>query len=205
MARQAPLSMGVSRLKYCSGLPFPSPTVSWNLLKFMSIELVMLSNYLLYIHTQTHMHTYVHTYTKGAFPGDASGKEPACQCKRRGFDSWVGKIPWRMKWLPLKYHAWRIPWTEGPGRLYSPEGPKESDMTEWLSTHTEKNWEKGMHTRLHIYARLSSLPSLKENEVNQEETADSETAVGLSSLHTAGWRDKECHSSLWVTVFGFFF
>ena len=53
-----------------------------------------------------------------------------------------------------------------------------------------------MHTRLHIYARLSSLPSLKEKEVNQEETADSETAVGLSSLHTAGWRDKECHSSL---------
>ena len=32
------------------------------------------------------------------FPGDASGKEPACQCrrlKRRGFDLWVGKIPWR--------------------------------------------------------------------------------------------------------------
>ena len=31
-----------------------------------------------------------------AFPGGASGKEPACQCKghkRRGFNSWVGKIP----------------------------------------------------------------------------------------------------------------
>ena len=26
--------------------------------------------------------------------------------------------------------TWRIPWTEEPGRLYSPWGPKESDTTE---------------------------------------------------------------------------
>ena len=26
--------------------------------------------------------------------------------------------------------AWRIPWTEEPGRLYSPWGHKELDMTE---------------------------------------------------------------------------
>ena len=26
--------------------------------------------------------------------------------------------------------AWKIPWTEEPGRLYSPWGVKESDMTE---------------------------------------------------------------------------
>ena len=25
--------------------------------------------------------------------------------------------------------AWRIPWTEGPGGLYSPWGRRESDMT----------------------------------------------------------------------------
>ena len=44
-------------------------------------------------------------------PGDASGKEPACQCrrcKRRWFDSWVRKILWRRKWQP-------IPWTEENG------------------------------------------------------------------------------------------
>ena len=37
------------------------------------------------------------------FPGGANGKEPACQCRRRercGFDSWVGKIPWRRAWQP---------------------------------------------------------------------------------------------------------
>ena len=32
-----------------------------------------------------------------------SGKEPTCQCRRcqrRGFDPWVGKMPWRREWQP---------------------------------------------------------------------------------------------------------
>ena len=29
-----------------------------------------------------------------------SGKESACQCRRCGFDPWVGKILWRRKWQP---------------------------------------------------------------------------------------------------------
>ena len=36
-------------------------------------------------------------------PGGASGKEPACQCrrlKRQWFNPWVGKIPWRRAWQP---------------------------------------------------------------------------------------------------------
>ena len=40
-------------------------------------------------------------YTQWGFPGGASGKEPACQrkwCKRRGFNPWVRKIPWRRAW-----------------------------------------------------------------------------------------------------------
>ena len=30
-----------------------------------------------------------------------SGKEPACQYRRQGFDPWVQKIPWRRKWQPI--------------------------------------------------------------------------------------------------------
>ena len=36
-----------------------------------------------------------------AFLGDPSSKEPAYQCrrcKRRRFDSWVGKLPWKRAW-----------------------------------------------------------------------------------------------------------
>ena len=28
-----------------------------------------------------------------------SGKESTCQCRTHRFDPWVGKIPWRRKWL----------------------------------------------------------------------------------------------------------
>ena len=34
--------------------------------------------------------------------------------------------------------AWRIPWTEEPGRLYSPRGHKESDTTEQLSLSLDR-------------------------------------------------------------------
>ena len=40
------------------------------------------------------------------FPGDTSGKELACQCrkhKRCGFDPRVKKIPWRRKQHSLQY------------------------------------------------------------------------------------------------------
>ena len=50
------------------------------------------------------------------------------QCRRPGFDPWVGKIPWRRERLPTP-----VFW---PGEFhgpYSPWGSKESDTTEWLS------------------------------------------------------------------------
>ena len=40
------------------------------------------------------------------FPGGASDKEPACQCRRHQryrFDLWVGNILWRRAWHPLQY------------------------------------------------------------------------------------------------------
>ena len=54
------------------------------------------------------------------------------------FDPWVGKIPWRSKWLstpvflPGEFHGLR-----GLGG-YSPCGHKESDTTEQL-THTHRH------------------------------------------------------------------
>ena len=37
------------------------------------------------------------------FPVGSAGKEPTYQCRRhksRGFNPWVGKIPWRRVWQP---------------------------------------------------------------------------------------------------------
>ena len=76
---------------------------------------------------------------KLGFPGGASGKAPACQCKRRrrrGFDPWVRKIPWSRKWhptsvlLPGKSHGQRS--LAG----YRPWDCREPDAAEQVSTHT---------------------------------------------------------------------
>ena len=64
-----------------------------------------------------------HYYPLG-FPGGSDGRV-CLECWRPGFNPWVRKIPWRRKWKPKKMAthsgilAWKIPWTEAPGGLYS--------------------------------------------------------------------------------------
>ena len=49
-----------------------------------------------------------------------SGKESTCQCRRRGFDLWVRKIPLEKEMATHSSSlAWEIPWTEEPGGLQS--------------------------------------------------------------------------------------
>ena len=73
------------------------------------------------------------------------------EIKRRVFDPWVGKIPWRRKWpptagfLPGESHGQRS--LEG----YCPRGFKESDTTERLRTaerHSRLNGYTGEITML---------------------------------------------------------
>ena len=57
--------------------------------------------------------------TKG-YAGSASGKETACQCRRHRFDPWARKIPPEEGMAThSSILAWRIPWTEEPGGLWS--------------------------------------------------------------------------------------
>ena len=72
-------------------------------------------------------------------PSGASGKEPACQCRRHGFYPWVGKISWRRR-------AWRPTPVVLPGEShgqrslvgYSPKCCKELDLTEAIQhAHTQ--------------------------------------------------------------------
>ena len=76
---------------------------------------------------------------KRIFSGGASGKEPACQRrrrKRRGFNTWVGKDPWGKE---MATHSsilvWKIPRTDEPVGLDSPQSHKELGMTEY--THIQ--------------------------------------------------------------------
>ena len=76
--------------------------------------------------------------TCAGFLGGAVVKKihlPSRRWKRHWFDPLIRKIPWRRKWQPTpvfllgKFHRHRS--LAG----YSPQGHKEYDMTEWLSTH----------------------------------------------------------------------
>ena len=74
------------------------------------------------------------------FPGGASGKESACQCrrhKRHGFNPWVRKIPWRRVWQPTPVFLPGESHRQRSLASYSPWGCKESDTIERLThTHT---------------------------------------------------------------------
>ena len=57
------------------------------------------------INWEVEMDIYTMIY-KMDFPGGASGKELACQCrkhKRWRFNAWVRKIPWRRAWQPTLF------------------------------------------------------------------------------------------------------
>ena len=93
-----------------------------------------------------------------ASPGGTSGKEPACQCRRRkkpGFDPWVGKIPWRRAWQPTPVFL--------PGESHgqrslvgcSPWCCEESDATERRSAVEE--WRR--RNRPSPLVPVSLLPS----------------------------------------------
>ena len=63
------------------------------------------------------------------------------------WETWVQSLGWED---PLEKGAvthssilaWRIPWTEEPGRLYSSWGRKESDVTERLSLSYKQIYHK---------------------------------------------------------------
>ena len=82
-----------------------------------------------------------------------SGKESPYQCKRNGFDPWVGKIPWEEK---MATHstilAWKAPWTEEPGGLQSTglQRVRHAWAQWWLSiiTYVLLNWTKCLAWRV---------------------------------------------------------
>ena len=70
------------------------------------------------------------------FPGAASAKEPACQCRRHkkhAFDPWIagsGRSPGGGHGNSLQYSCLENPMDRAAWRGYSPYCHKESDMTE---------------------------------------------------------------------------
>ena len=54
--------------------------------------------------SQTQVSNFHFSHFLRGFPDGTSSKEPACQCrrhKRRRFNPWIGKIPWRRAWQSM--------------------------------------------------------------------------------------------------------
>ena len=68
-----------------------------------------------------------------------SGKESACQCRRRRrlrLDAWVWKIPQRRKWQPTPVFLPGESHRQRSLAGYKSMSCKESNTTEWLRAHT---------------------------------------------------------------------
>ena len=77
------------------------------------------------------------------------------QCGRPGFDSCVGKIPWRRKWLPTPVILPGESHGQRNLKGYSPWGHTESDTTERLTLHfhwSTKDLEEGWATPILLEA-----------------------------------------------------
>ena len=73
------------------------------------------------------------------FPGGSDGKESALNPGDLSSVPGLGRSLGEGNSYRPQCLAWRIPWTEKPGRLYSPWHRKESDMTEQLSLTLSQN------------------------------------------------------------------
>ena len=61
---------------------------------------------------------YIHYYLKVELPSLLRWSTICLQGRRRGFHSWIRKIPWRREWLTRSsIFVWIIPWAEEPGGL----------------------------------------------------------------------------------------
>ena len=88
------------------------------------------------------------------FPGGASGKESACQCRRRErcrFNPWVGKISWGKAWKPA------------PVSLPVHEMAKSRTRLKGLSTHT-----RGRHNGLKWWVSWGNRNSGSSEELGRE-------------------------------------
>ena len=89
---------------------------------------------------------YIHV----GFPGGASGKESARQCRRHkrcGFDPWIRNIPWRRAWKPLQYSCLENPMDRGAWWAMVQKVAKSQTQLKQLKTHA--------HTHIHTHTHVS--------------------------------------------------
>ena len=111
-------------------------TVQWTLKSLLqhhssraSIVLSLLFTYYHSYKDRTMLHlNYFHFFWRKSFSQVTQWWTTCLQCRKHGFDSWVGKIPWRRKWQPTSvFLPEKSQWQRSLAG-YNPWVGKESDM-----------------------------------------------------------------------------
>ena len=137
-AHQAPPSMGFSRQEYWSGVPLPSPGKRWALCFQVAPCLNMGITFSFVEKTASFGCKIV------IIPNDFH-KEPAYLCRRRkrcGFDSWVGKIPWRRAWQPTGVFLLESPMDGEAWQATVHRVAQSQTRLKRVSTHTHALYEE---------------------------------------------------------------
>ena len=118
---------------------------------------------------QEHVNTLYWSHTVGGFPDGANVKDSTCQCRRFGFDPWVGKTPWRRKWQPTPVS---LPGESNGQRSLagrSPWGRKETQLHNGLPTGTHTHTQRQSALALNVQESLAFLSCKVEKCTSQFE------------------------------------
>ena len=127
----------------------------------------------------------------GGLPWWLRGKSVCLQCRRPGFDPWVGKIPWRRKWHPFQYSCLENPMDRGAWWATVHRVTKSwtwlSDLTFTFTFHFQA-LEKEMETHSSVLAwripgmgEPGGLPSMGSHRVGHD-WSDLAAAAAVSNL-----------------------
>ena len=134
---------------------------SWTIWKRVCV-CVCVYIYIYIYNTHIHVHMYIFTYIRG-FPGASVVKNlPAIPetCRRRRFDAWVAKIPWRRKWQPTPVFLSRESHGQRSLGDYGPWGLRVRHN--WATEHTYTYIY--IHITFYIILVLNTHLSLKSKE-----------------------------------------
>ena len=113
-------------------------------------------------------------------------KKTTCQYRRRkrhGFDSWVGKIPWRRAWQPTPVFLPRESHGQRSLAGYGPWGCKEPDTSYLLDlAHISGDMEG---RNCYLAQMIKNLPAMQETRVQslgQEDPLEKEVATHSNIL-----------------------
>ena len=102
---------------------------------------ILVNLFLFLVHLAQHPYKVVEVFfliifcgVRWGFPGDSAVKNLPASARDTGSIPGLGKSPEEEMATHSSILAWKIPWTEEPGRLYGPRGLRELDITEHACT-----------------------------------------------------------------------